>query len=107
MKNSWKALLITGLTVFTLTAGGDKVQTLTGKAECAKCSLGKTDKCQMALTVNENGKDTTYLVENNDTSKKFHKNICTESKEVTVKGTIKDSDGKKVIEAKEIDLAKK
>src|ERR1043166_3316163 len=105
MKNSFKAMLVTALTVFTLAAAEDKVQTLNGKAECAKCALGKTDKCQMALTVKEDGKETVYLVDNNSVSKAFHKNICTESKEVTVKGKVKEADGKKTIEAKEIDLA--
>jgi hypothetical protein len=106
MKIPFKALLVTSFAAITLCVSAED-KTLTGKAECAKCSLGKTDKCQMALTVNENGKDTTYLVENNDVSKKFHKNICSESKEVTVKGSVKDSDGKKTIEAKEINVATK
>jgi hypothetical protein len=107
MKNSFKAFVVTALMVVSLSAAGDKVKTFTGKGECAKCSLGKTDSCQMALTVKEDGKDTLYLVENNDVSKKFHKNICSDTKDVTVKGTVKEVDGKKVIEAKEIDLAKK
>jgi hypothetical protein len=81
----------------------DKEQTLSGKAQCAKCSLKKADSCQMALTTKDG---TTYLVENNDVSKKFHKNICTEDKEnVKVIGTVKEEGGKKQIVAKEITLA--
>ena len=85
----------------------DKEQTLTGKGECAKCSLGKTKSCQMALTVKEDGKENTYLIENDDVAKAFHKNICQESKDVKVTGTIKEVDGKKVIHAKKIEVAKK
>lgn len=79
-------------------------QTIKGKGECAKCSLKQTDSCQMAVTTKDG---TRYLVENNDTSKKFHKNICTEEKDVEVTGTVSDKDGKKTITASKIDLAKK
>lgn len=91
---------------FSLLAA-DKEQTLTGKGECAKCSLGKTKACQMAITVKEDGKDNTYLLVNNEVAKAFHKNICQESKDVSVTGTIKEEDGKKVIEPKKIEVAKK
>lgn len=91
----------------SLFAAGEKETTLTGKGECAKCSLGKTKACQMALTVKEDGKEKTYLLENNDITKAFHKNICKEDKEVKVTGTVKEVDGKKVIEAKKVELAKK
>ena len=98
------AVLLTlalGLT-FSISAE-DKEQTLTGKGQCAKCSLKKAESCQMALTTKDG---TTYLVENNDVSKKFHKNICTEDKEnVKVTGTVKEVAGKKQIVAKEIALA--
>ena len=85
----------------------DEEKTLTGKGECAKCSLSKTKSCQMALTVKEDGKDNTYLLANDDVTKAFHKNICTEQKEVKVTGTIKEEGGQKVIHAKKIELAKK
>jgi hypothetical protein len=108
MKSSLKALVATALMAFAITVSADdKAQTFTGKGECAKCSLGKTKACQMAVTVKEDGKDTTYLVENNDVSKKFHKNVCQSTADVTVKGKLKEVDGQKVIEASEIHLAKK
>lgn len=91
----------------SLMAAADKEMTLTGKGECAKCSLGKTKSCQMALTVKEDGKEKTYILENNDITKAFHKNICQEEKEVKVTGKVKEVDGKKVIEAKKVELAKK
>src|SRR4051812_1945142 len=86
-------------------AAADK--TLTGKGECAKCSLKQTSSCQMAITVKEDGKDKTYLLANNDVAKAFHKNICQEEKQVTVTGAVKEDGGKQVIEAKKIEVAKK
>jgi hypothetical protein len=85
----------------------DKETTLTGKGECAKCSLGKTKSCQMAITVKQDGKDKTYMLENNDITKAFHKNICQEDKDVKITGTLKDVDGKQVFVAKKVELAKK
>ncbi len=95
-----------GALSFNLVAA-DKEKTLTGKGECAKCSLKETKTCQMAITVKEDGKDKTYLLANNDVAKAFHKNICQESKDVSVTGTVKEEDGKQVIEAKKIEVAKK
>ncbi len=97
-----KYLLIAALSSLAVFAAD--TQTIKGKGECAKCSLKKTDSCQMAVTTKDG---TQYLVENNDTSKKFHKNICTEEKDVEVTGTVSEKDGKKVITASKIDLAKK
>ena len=99
-----KFLLIAALSTCIGFAADAKTEKITGKGECAKCSLKKADSCQMALTTKDG---TTYLVENNDVSKKFHKNICTEQKEVAVTGTISEKDGKKQITAKTIDLVKK
>jgi hypothetical protein len=97
-----KYLLIAALSSLAIFAAD--TQTIKGKGECAKCSLKKTESCQMAVTTKDG---TTYLVENNDTSKKFHKNICTEEKDVEVTGTVSEKDGKKMITASKIDLAKK
>jgi hypothetical protein len=102
MKKYLLILALSGLVGFA--ASDAKVETLTGKAECAKCSLKQTSTCQMALTTKD-GKH--YLVENNPVSKKFHKNICEESKEVTVTGTVTEKDGKNIIVAKKVELAKK
>ena len=40
----------------------DKKVTLEGKGECAKCGLKKSDSCQNTVTVEKNGKKTTYYV---------------------------------------------
>jgi len=101
MKKYFLILALSGLVGFA--ASDAKTETIKGKGECAKCSLHMTDSCQMAITTKDGTK---YLVENNDTSKKFHKNICKEDKQVSVTGTVSEKDGKKVITAKKIELAK-
>ena len=84
----------------------DKEVTVTGQGKCAKCSLKKADKCQNVIEAKEGGKKVTYWLAQNDVSKEFHDNICKEAKKVTATGTVKDEDGKKVLTASKIELAK-
>ncbi len=79
--------------------------TITGEGQCAKCSLKETPKCQNAIVTEEGGKKVTYYLAPNAVSKKFHSNICQETKKVTATGTVKEEEGKKVLTAKEIKLA--
>ena len=80
---------------------------IAGDAMCAKCELKQTDECQMAIEVkNADGKKETLLVENNQVSKDFHKNICKETKAVNGEGTITEKDGKKTITLTKIYLSK-
>jgi hypothetical protein len=69
--------------------------TLTGTAECTKCALHETDKCQTVLEVkNADGKTERYYF----TSKKDHDKFCKGKVEnVTVTGTVSEKDGKKFI----------
>src|SRR5689334_14148475 len=83
----------------------DKV-TITGEGKCAKCSLKETDKCQNAIEVEKDGKTTTYYLVQNDVSKSFHENLCKESKKVTATGTVKKEDGKMMLTADNIEVAK-
>jgi hypothetical protein len=84
----------------------DKEVTVTGMGKCAKCSLKETDKCQNVIEAKEGGKKVKYYLVKNEVSDNFHDNICKESKKVTATGTVKDEDGKKVLTATKIDLAK-
>src|SRR5690349_10888421 len=102
MKKYLLIAMLSGLVGFA--ASDTKTETIKGKGECAKCSLKETDSCQMAVTTKDGTK---YLVDNNDVSKKFHKNICTETKDVEVTGTVSEKDGKKTIAATKIEAAKK
>ena len=80
---------------------------IAGDAMCAKCELKQADECQMAIQVkNADGKKETLLVENNQVSKDFHKNICKETKAVNGEGTITEKNGKKTITLTKIYLSK-
>ena len=104
MKSILKFTAIAVVSLFAITANAEeKEQTFTGKGECAKCSLEKAESCQMAITVKEDGKDKTYLLENNAVTKAYHKNICQSEKKVKVVGTFKEKDGEKVIVAKKVE----
>ena len=81
--------------------------TLKGTLECAKCALHETEKCQNALVTEKNGKKTTYYLEQNDVSKKFHDNVCKDTKKVTVTGVAKKGDnGKREFVASKIEEVK-
>jgi len=81
-------------------------KTITGEGKCAKCALKETKSCQNAVQVKEEGKTVTYYLTHNDVSKKFHGNICTETKKVTATGTVKKVDGKMELTPTKIELAK-
>ena len=68
--------------------------TITGEGKCGKCALKETEKCQNVVQVEKDGKKSTYYLVENDVSKKFHKNVCSETKKVTATGTCKKVDGK-------------
>jgi hypothetical protein len=73
-----------------------KEQTLTGEAKCAKCALKETDTCQtVVVTENKKGKTQTVYLEQNDVAKKFHENVCKETKKVSLTGTLKKGEDKK------------
>jgi hypothetical protein len=77
-----------------------------GEATCAKCNLKTATACQMAITVEKDGKKETYLVEQNDVAKGFHKQICTDTKKVVADGKITEKDGKKTITLAKVEEAK-
>ena len=84
----------------------EKTKTITGEGKCGKCALKETEKCQNVIQVEKDGKTTTYYLTQNDVSKKFHENVCKETKKVTATGTVKTVDGKKEFTATKIELAK-
>lgn len=81
----------------------DKEVTLKGNITCAKCELkleGAT-KCATVIKV----KDAVYYFDG-DAHKKYHKDICKEGKEGTVKGTVSEKDKKKTIKVTSLEYAK-
>jgi len=81
-------------------AGGEV--TLSGDLMCGKCALKETEKCQNVLKVTAEGKDTKYFLAKNDVSEKSHSKVCGGSAKATIKGTVSDKDGKKVLTASDI-----
>jgi hypothetical protein len=99
------SLLTAGLLVsLSLRAADEK--TITGEGKCAKCALKETDSCQNVVQVKEGDKTVTYYFAANDVSKKFHENVCKESKQVKATGTVKEVDGKKEFTASKIEVVK-
>lgn len=94
------------LVAVTPTFGADKTVTITGQGQCGKCSLKETKACQNVIVTEKNGAKETYYLVQNDVSKKFHENVCKETKKVTATGTVKEVDGKKELTATKIELAK-
>jgi len=100
-------LLVCSFTMaLALKAQADDEKTVTGEGKCAKCALKETDSCQNVVQVKEGGKTVTYYLVHNDVSKKFHDNICKETKKITVTGTVKEVDGKQQLTPTKIELAK-
>ena len=91
-------LVATALTLSAFAA--DKEVTIKGDGQCAKCSLKETKTCQNAIKTAD-GK--TYYVVHNDVSKKFHSEICSETKKVTATGTVKEVDGKQQLTVTKIE----
>jgi hypothetical protein len=82
-------------------AADDKPVTLKGTITCAKCDLKETKTCLNVIQVKDGDKTVTYYFEP-DSSKKFHKAVCTEAKKGSVTGTVVEKDGKKIITATEV-----
>ncbi|MBV8607150.1 MAG: hypothetical protein JO034_06775 [Singulisphaera sp.] len=79
--------------------------TITGEGQCAKCSLKETKTCQNAIVTEKDGEKVTYYLTKNAVSKAFHKNICTEPKQVKATGEVKEEQGKKMLNASKIEVA--
>jgi len=107
-----KTSLLVAVAVVTLTmtlslkVRADDEKTVTGEGKCAKCALKETDSCQNVVQVKEGDKMVTYYLVHNDVSKKFHDNICKETKKITVTGTVKEVDGKQQLTPSKIELVK-
>jgi hypothetical protein len=107
------ALAAFGLLVISGTNNaGDKKETkevvLKGKITCNKCDLGKSTDCETVIVVKQKDKDMVYWFDAKS-DKKYHGKVCTESKNGTVTGTIKDDEKdakKKIITVKKVEFDK-
>ncbi len=104
MKSVWTlALALVAVVALVVSVKADdkgKEVTLTGTITCAKCDLKLADKCHTVIKTN----DGTVYYFDDASSKKNHKPICTSPKEGTVKGTVEEKDGKKIINVESVDL---
>ncbi|HEY1763671.1 MAG TPA: DUF6370 family protein [Opitutaceae bacterium] len=107
MKTSRIFGLLAGALLLVGTArAADETKLLSGEAVCAKCELGLQDKCQTVIQVKEGGKVVNYYLAANDAAKAFHKTICEGPAKVTAKGVVSTVDGKQVLTASTIEVAK-
>lgn len=85
-----------------------KAVTLKGKITCAKCDLGKEDKCAVVIVVKEDGKDVIYYFDAKGHAANHTKgaNVCKEGKAGSVTGTVSEKDGKKVITVSKVEVDK-
>ena len=73
-------------------------KTITGKTECAKCTLSETKKCQNVVVVDEGGKEVKYYMDmKNAVAKKNHPAFCKGGKKVKATGDVEEKDGKLVM----------
>jgi hypothetical protein len=87
-------------------AATGKPVTLAGVMTCAKCSLGEGTKCQNVLKVKKAGKEEKYYLAANEVAEKNHDEVCSGEAKATVKGTVAEEEGKKVLTASSIKYAK-
>ena len=101
-------LLVAALALPAMAAEKEKEKdvTLTGEAKCAKCALHETKECQTVVQLKEGDKTVNYYLTPNKTSKDFHKEVCEDTKKVTVTGKVQDKDGKKMLVASKIEVVK-
>ena len=93
--------------VTTALADDSKETTITGNMVCGKCTLHETEKCQNVVQVTENGATVNYYLKQNDVSKAEHSAVCHgDTEKVTVTGTVKEKDGKKMMTPTKIDVVK-
>ena len=103
------ALGLTLVFALALTASAEekKEVTLKGTITCSKCDL-KLDKvkCHTVIQVKEGDKAVVYYLDQKS-DKAYHQKVCTEAKKGTVRGTVSEKDGKKIITATKIEETKK
>lgn len=108
-----KRLLLSLACILTLTAStraadeAPREREIKGDGLCLKCELKKSDSCQNAIrTKRRDGQEVLFVLEQNEVSKAFHKNICQGVKKVVAKGVVKRDGEKRILVASKIELDK-
>ncbi len=100
------SLLVLALAGLASAASGGKEITLTGQVACAKCCLKTADECQNVLTVEKDGKKTSYYIVHDEVSKGFHSEVCKQPKQASVTAKCEKVGDKLQLTASKIELAK-
>jgi hypothetical protein len=79
----------------------EETKKLEGTITCAKCDLGQEKTCMTVIKV-----DKAVYYFDKDSSKKYHKDVCTTPKEGTVTGTVTKDGDKNVITVKSLEYKK-
>lgn len=88
------ALAMVGILVAAVNAQADKV--VKGKITCAKCDLGKEDKCMTVIVAKEDGKDVIYYFDEKS-GKASHGKICKTPMDGQVTGAVEKKGDKLII----------
>ena len=101
------AVLFSG---FMLVVRAAEEKTITGEAQCAKCALKETAKCQNVIVAKEGDKEVKYYLVMNDVAKKAHgASFCRAKKgegpKVTATGDVQEKDGKMMMTASKIETS--
>ncbi len=101
-------VLALGLSTARAADEKDIEKEIKGEGLCLKCELKKADKCTNAIRVKEkDGKETLYVLEANDVSNAFHKNVCSSVIKVIAKGKVKKDGDKNILVASKIEKDEK
>jgi len=100
------AFAAAALLVANTSFAADKEVTLKGEGKCAKCALKKADQCTNVIEVQAGDKKVVYWLEQNDISKAFHKNVCSDTVKMTAVGKVSEKDGKKILVASKLEVTK-
>lgn len=101
------AVALTSLTSL-VSAADDKEVTLKGKITCAKCDLGKEDKCAVVIVVKDGDKDKIYYFDKkgHDANHTKGANVCKKAKNGTVTGVVSKDGDKNIITVKKVEVDK-
>jgi hypothetical protein len=80
--------------------------TLKGTMMCAKCVLKEPGNCQNVLKVGAGAKEVKYYMAKNAVAEDHHEEICGRTAKATVKGTVSEEAGKKILTASDIKIEK-
>ncbi len=68
---------------------GSKVITLKGRATCLKNGLKEDDYCKTVLIADKGGVPTKYYIVHNEVAKRFHPEVCADTKPAKVTGLVR------------------